>query len=101
MKEFQALGLDISIINDEGETLQLKEIEDAEDREDLNLSIDELEKSPTRELTKDLNVVTADEDELVDGDLDEDEDEDMDDLDEEFMDDMEEIEDSFEEGADI
>ncbi len=101
MKEFQALGLDISIINDEGETLQLKEIEDAEDREDLNLSIDELEKSPTRELTKDLNVVTADEDELVDGDLDEDEDEDMDDLDEEFMDDMEDIEDSFEEGADI
>ncbi len=101
LKEFQALGLDISIINDEGETLQLKEIEDAEDREDLNLSIDELEKSPTRELTKDLNVVTADEDELVDGDLDEDEDEDMDDLDEEFMDDMEDIEDSFEEGADI
>ena len=98
MKEFQALGLDISIINDEGETLQLKEIEDAEDREDLNLSIDELEKSPTRELTKDLNVVTTDEDELVDDDIDEDEDEDMNDLDEEFVEDME---DSFEEGADI
>ena len=98
MKEFQALGLDISIINDEGETLQLKEIEDAEDREDLNLSIDELEKSPTRELTKDLNVVTTDEDVLVDDDIDEDEDEDMNDLDEEFVEDME---DSFEEGADI
>ncbi|MBQ8131706.1 MAG: DNA-directed RNA polymerase subunit beta, partial [Bacilli bacterium] len=40
MKEFQALGLDISIINDEGETLQLKEIEEAEDREDANTSID-------------------------------------------------------------
>ena len=32
MKEFQALGLDISIINDNGETLQLKEIEEAEEK---------------------------------------------------------------------
>ncbi|HIT10084.1 MAG TPA: DNA-directed RNA polymerase subunit beta [Candidatus Onthousia faecigallinarum] len=31
MKEFQALGLDVSIINDEGKSLQLKEIEEAED----------------------------------------------------------------------
>ena len=36
MKEFQALGLDVSIINDDGETLQLKEIEEAEDKEDNN-----------------------------------------------------------------
>ena len=43
MKEFQALGLDISIINDEGETLQLKEIEEAEDRDDLNSTMDEIE----------------------------------------------------------
>jgi len=50
MKEFQALGLDISIINDEGETLQLKEIEDAEDKEDMKLSIDELETSPATEI---------------------------------------------------
>ena len=43
MKEFQALGLDISIINDEGETLQLKEIEEAEDRDDFNSTIEEVE----------------------------------------------------------
>ncbi len=43
MKEFQALGLDISIINDEGETLQLKEIEEAEDRDDFNTNIEEVE----------------------------------------------------------
>ena len=43
MKEFQALGLDISIINDEGETLQLKEIEEAEDRDDFNSTMDEIE----------------------------------------------------------
>ena len=43
MKEFQALGLDISIINDKGENLELKQIEEAEDREDTKTSIDELE----------------------------------------------------------
>ena len=49
MKEFQALGLDVSIINDEGKTLQLKEIEDAEDKEDNNTSIDEID-SPATEI---------------------------------------------------
>ena len=46
MKEFQALGLDISIIDDEGRTLELKEIEEAEDHEDTKLNMDEVEKSP-------------------------------------------------------
>ena len=35
MKEFQALGLDISIIDDEGRTLSLKEIEEDEAKEDM------------------------------------------------------------------
>ena len=35
MKEFQALGLDISIIDDEGKTLSLKEIEEDEAKEDM------------------------------------------------------------------
>ena len=35
MKEFQALGLDISIINDKNETIGLKEIEEEEDIEEL------------------------------------------------------------------
>ena len=34
MKEFQALGLDLKIINDAGEAMDLKEIEEAEDHED-------------------------------------------------------------------
>ncbi len=50
MKEFQALGLDISIINDEGETLQLKEIEEAEDKDDMKLNVDEVDKSPATEI---------------------------------------------------
>ena len=50
MKEFQALGLDISIINDEGETLELKEIEEAEDKDDVKLNVDEVDKSPAVEV---------------------------------------------------
>jgi len=40
MKEFQALGLDISIIDDEGNTLDLKEIEDNDTKEDF-VAVDE------------------------------------------------------------
>ncbi len=35
MKEFQALGLDISIVNDKNETVELKQMEEEEDREEL------------------------------------------------------------------
>ena len=42
MKEFQALGLDVSIIDDKGENLELKEIEAAEDKEDVAPSIEEV-----------------------------------------------------------
>ena len=41
MKEFQALGLDISIIDTEGERLELKQIEEAEEKEDFKPAIDE------------------------------------------------------------
>ncbi len=43
MKEFQALGLDLHIINDNNEVLDLKQIEEQEYKEDVKLSIDELE----------------------------------------------------------
>ena len=51
MKEFQALGLDVSIIDDDGKTLELKEIEEAEDKEDTKLNIDEVDKSPAVAVT--------------------------------------------------
>ena len=86
MKEFQALGLDISIIDDKGETLQLKEIEEAEDREDTKLNIDEVEKSPA------VAISSSEEEE----DTEEDEEEFEDDLEEDF-----EMEEDFEEGADL
>ncbi|MBQ6323812.1 MAG: DNA-directed RNA polymerase subunit beta [Bacilli bacterium] len=76
MKEFQALGLDVSIINDEGKTLQLKEIEAAEEREDNNLNIEEVE-SPAHE------IVNEPSSEVEDEELDE-EDESFDDLEDDF-----------------
>ena len=79
MKEFQALGLDISIINDEGKTIQLKEIEEAEDREDNKLTVEELDKSPAVEVK------------------DEETDDTVEDMEEEF----EEIKEDIEEGADL
>lgn len=93
MKEFQALGLDVSIINDEGETLQLKEIEEAEDKEDLNMNIEEVE-SPAKEIVS-TEASSEDEEETL---------EDEDDLDDEEFEDVEDEdfeEEVEEEGADI
>ena len=94
MKEFQALGLDISIINDDGETLQLKEIEEAEDKEDMNTSIDEVD-SPAAQITVDDGY--EDDNEFEDDDeFDDDEFDDFDDENPEM-----DFEDEFEEGADL
>ncbi len=43
MKEFQALGLDLKIINDENQVLDLKQIEEEEYKEDVKLDIDDIE----------------------------------------------------------
>ena len=89
MKEFQALGLDISIIDDNGETLQLKEIEEAEDHEDTKLNIDEVEKTPAVALS---SSEEDDNEELKEEFEDEFGDEIKEDL---------EFEEEFEEGADL
>ncbi len=87
MKEFQALGLDVSIIDDDGKTLELKEIEEAEDKEDTKLNIDEVDKSPA------VPISSSDDDE-----------EDYEDIDDDFEEELEEdleLEEEFEEGADL
>ena len=89
MKEFQALGLDISIINDDGETLQLKEIEEAEDKEDMNTSIEEVD-SPAVEVASVEEKTEMEEDEEFEDEEDFNEEESELDFDEEF-----------EEGADL
>ena len=98
MKEFQALGLDVSIINNDGKTLELKDMEEAEDKEEFNTSIEEVENSPAREISNN-------EDESSDFEEDyEDEDEFEDEFEDDDLDDIEEPEnfdDIDEEGADI
>ena len=44
MKEFQALGLDLSIITTDGETLGLKEIEESEDKDGEKTSIADVDR---------------------------------------------------------
>ena len=64
MKEFQALGLDVSIVDDEGKALQLKEIEEQEDKEELRLSVDEVEESPVTQIKNEEENLEYDESEL-------------------------------------
>ena len=102
MKEFQALGLDISIINDNGETLQLKEIEEAEDREDNNSSIEDFESTPVPDLMPDSSDDSL-EDDYSDDDEEDEEDEEPDfgeNYDDFMSDEFDENED-FEEGAEF
>ena len=77
MKEFQALGLDISIVDNDGRSLKLKDIEDAEDREEVKLSIDEVEnnsfdENSSDDFSMDEEEFEEDEEDSYDYDLDED-----------------------------
>ena len=72
MKEFQALGLDLKIINDENQVLDLKQIEEEEYKDDVKLDIDEIELPPEPSDSVD--------------DFDDDEDDEFDDSDDEFDD---------------
>ncbi len=78
MKEFQALGLDISIINDEGKALDLKEIEEAEEiaeAEELDRTTREALQDNTKDMVKEIKEEITEED-LDDSDLLEGDDED-------------------------
>ena len=81
MKEFQALGLDISIIDDNGETHDLRELEDQE--KDGFTSVSEIENS-TENLLESNDEEELDEPELEDPDDYEDDFEDLDDLEPDF-----------------
>ena len=76
MKEFQALGLDLKIIDDENRTLDLKEIEEEEYKEDFKLDIDEIELpmqdvTPSNDYSEDsFDEEDEDEDEFEDNELD-------------------------------
>ena len=89
MKEFQALGLDLKIINDDGETLDLKEIEEEEDREDINPGLEE---------TAELNPLPDEPNEELNSDWEEESDE-FDD--EDSLDDLDEEDFELEEGGEF
>ena len=70
MKEFQALGLDISIINDENEVLDLKTIEEEEYKDDFKGTIEEAELPiPTSEPDQEYIEQEEEEDPLDDDDF--------------------------------
>ena len=72
MKELQALGLNLSIIDDQNKEYQLKEIEDQEYKEDMNLNIDDID-IPARQIVPDNESpeeVLEDEEEEYQDDLD-------------------------------
>ena len=77
IKEFQALGLDVQIINKDGSLKDVKELEQEEDKEDIPVSIEEIGKEK-----EDIPVSEPEEDESDYEDIEED-DEFDDDFDEE------------------
>ncbi len=83
IKEFQALGLDIQIINDKNEVLDLKQIEKEETEESIKISIDDLE----------IKKMQEDVEEPLEDEEDDFEEDDLDDLDDEdFEEDLKESE---------
>ena len=70
IKEFQALGLDIQIINDKNEVLDLKEIEREETNEKTSFAIDDIEIKKVED--KSFDEEEEDDDEDIELDVDED-----------------------------
>ncbi len=88
IKEFQALGLDIQIINDKNETLDLKDIEKEEAKQNLPTSIDDIEIKKLSESEDD----EEDDDEELEDDIDNEFEDELDDYDDSFEDDFDESE---------
>jgi len=92
MKEFQALGLNVQIIDDEGETLDLKAIEAEEDREEPKLTIDELEISGPIDYRTEEEKAAAEKNSPEKEDLTEDEEIEDEELEEDFDEEFDEME---------
>ena len=84
IKEFQALGLDVQIINKDGSLKDIKELEKEEDKDDTPVSIEEIGKQDVEEESSEDE---SDYEDVQPEDEDEDEDEFEDDFDDEFNED--------------
>ena len=89
IKEFQALGLDIQIINDKNEVLDLKDIEKEEAKQNVPTSIDDIE---IKKLSESEDDEDKDDDEELEDDLDNEFEDELDDYDDSFEDDFDESE---------
>ena len=87
IKEFQALGLDISVINNDDELVEIKDMENEPDEDENTPIAEEIEKE------KSFDELADDDDDFDDEDLD---DEDLDALDDDDID-LEEVEEDFDE----
>ena len=87
IKEFQALGLDISVINNDDELVEIKDMENEPDEDENTPIAEEIEKE------KSFDELADDDDDFDDEDLDE---EDLDALDDDDID-LEEVEEDFDE----
>ena len=65
IKEFQALGLNISLIDDKDEEINLKQLEEEENKENAFLSIEEIKD----DLKEELNIFEESREEVVEEDL--------------------------------
>ena len=84
IKEFQALGLDVQIINKDGSLKDIKELEDEEDKEDVPVSIEEVGKEKEEEVIPEPSEEDESDYEDVQDDEFEDEDFDVEPTDEEL-----------------
>ena len=75
IKEFQALGLDIQIINKDGSLKDIKELEDEEDKEDTPVSIEEVGKPETEDEENESDYEDVQEEETEEDEFEEDFDE--------------------------
>ena len=89
IKEFQALGLDIQIINDKNEVLDLKDIEKEEAKQNVPTSIDDIE---IKKLSESEDDEDKDDDEELEDDLDNEYEDELDDYDDSFEDDFDKSE---------
>ena len=74
IKEFQALGLDIQIINKDGTLKDIKQLEDEEDKDDAPVTIDELTKKEEEEVIEEPPLDEGDPDYEEESEFDDEED---------------------------
>ena len=95
IKEFQALGLNIAMINDEGKEVAIKTLEEEEDNDSTPLSIEEIDNvSMVKTEEKPASTITDEENEEDNDDSDEE-----DDFEAEIEDQLDELDDSTLEGS--